>query len=93
MYAVFRRYENAKVLTEEMLQRQDEIRTLLRAVRGFSAYYAIRSGDVLVAVTVCENQAGTQETTRLAAEWVRQNLPAAAGAPPAVTEGEVIFSA
>ena len=41
-------------------------------------------------------QAEVQEllraSVRVAADWVRRRVPNAVGAPPQVTEGEVIFS-
>jgi len=39
-------------------------------------------------VTVCETQAGTQESTRRASDWVKQNLTGASIAAPQITEGE-----
>ena len=52
------------------------------------AYYALRAGDGNVTVTVCEDRAGTRESTRRAAAWVKDNLPAPGG-PPEVVEGDV----
>lgn len=49
---------------------------------GFVADYAVRSGGGGVTITICEDQAGTRESTRRAAEWVRANVTAAAGSPP-----------
>ena len=56
-------------------------------VPGFVAYYATRAG-ALTSVTVCETQAGTQESTRRASDWVKQNLTGASIAAPQITEGE-----
>ena len=36
--------------------------------------------------------AGTAESSRRAAEWVRQNVPNAASSPPEITEGEVLYN-
>jgi hypothetical protein len=47
-----------------------------------------KCGDAVNTVTVCDSQAGTQESTRRAAEWVKQSLSGAAMAAPEVTEGE-----
>ncbi len=88
MHVVIRRWTNAAALADAMQQRAQEVTDLLRGVPGFVAYYAVRSGDELATVTVCEDQAGTQESSRRAAEWVRQNAPGAA-VTPEVIEGEV----
>jgi hypothetical protein len=55
------------------------------------AYYAIRAGDELATVTVCENQAGTQESSRRAAEWVSQNITGGSVGAPEITEGEAFI--
>jgi glycine/D-amino acid oxidase-like deaminating enzyme len=55
------------------------------------AYYAIRAGDELATVTVCDDQTGTQESSRRAAEWVRQNLTGTTVAAPEITEGEAFI--
>jgi hypothetical protein len=39
-------------------------------------------------ITVCEDKAGTDESVRVAAGWVRENLPAGAVSAPEITEGE-----
>ena len=89
MYAVVRRYSGAAALADAMARDRQGIEELLRGVPGFVAYYAVRAGDELATVTVCDDQAGTQESSRRAAEWVRQNLPGGAAAAPEVVEGEV----
>jgi hypothetical protein len=92
MYAVVRNYRNAKPLFDELAKRQPEIESLLRGVNGFSAYYLVRTSDGGATITICRDQTGTKESTRLAAEWIRQNVSSVAGSPPEITEGEVLFS-
>ncbi len=59
MYVVFRRYVDADVVTD-----------LLRAVRGFVSHcLRLRRRREPAAATVCDIQAGTQESNRRAAEW------------------------
>jgi hypothetical protein len=41
-------------------------------------------------VTVCEDKTGTDESSRRAAEWVKENVSAAAN-PPAITEGNTVL--
>ena len=92
MHAVVRRYGGAAALIDAMAQRSGEVEQVLRGVPGFVAYYAVRAGDELATVTVCDDAAGTRESTRRAAEWVRQNLAGAAPGAPSVTEGEAFIS-
>ena len=41
-------------------------------------------------VTVCEDKAGTDESSRRAAEWVKENVSATAD-PPAISEGDTVL--
>ena len=92
MHGVVRRYRGSAGLGEALAQRSGEVEALLRGVPGFVAYYATRAGDALATVTICADQAGTQESSRRAAEWVRANLPDAGIGAPEITEGEVFLS-
>ena len=91
MYAVLRRYTNAAKLVEAMERRSQGVEEILSSVPGFVAYHAIRSGDSLVTVSVCRDRSGTDETTRRAAQWVRENVPTGAPSAPEITDGEVFI--
>jgi hypothetical protein len=43
-----------------------------------------------VTVTVCEDKAGSDESSRRAAEWVTENISATAN-PPVMTEGDTVL--
>jgi len=88
MYLVVRTWTNAGTLADAMQQRTQEVTELIRGVPGFRAYYATRNGDTVTTVTVCDSREGTQESTKRAGEWVKQNLTGAAFGAPTVTEGE-----
>ncbi len=93
MYAVLRRYRDGGQLADMLVQRRQDVEQLLSSVPGFRAYYALRANDGTVAtITVCDDQAGTTESTRRAAEWVRQNMSGASISPPEVTEGETFLN-
>ena len=64
---------------------------------GMGVFYladreAVRSGDGGLTVTVCEDKAGTDESSRRAAEFVRKNLGVTSN-PPTITVGstELVF--
>jgi hypothetical protein len=42
-----------------------------------------------ITVTVCQDKAGTDESSRRAAEWVKENISASAN-PPVITEGGTV---
>ncbi|MBA2277723.1 MAG: hypothetical protein H0W06_08140 [Chloroflexia bacterium] len=92
MYAVVRQYARAEDLADAMERQSDEVEALVTGVSGFVAYYAVRAGDSLTSITVCQDRAGTLDSTRRAAEWVRLNSLATAGMTLDVTDGEVILS-
>jgi hypothetical protein len=74
-----------------MQRRSADVEELLRGVHGFQAYYAVRAGDALTTVTVCQDQAGTEESTRRAADWVKRNVTGATIGAPQVAQGEVFI--
>src|SRR5919204_2506669 len=71
-------------------QREEDVKALISGVPGFISYAAVRTGDGGVTVTVCEDKAGTDESSRRAAEWVKENVSATAN-PPAITEGDTVL--
>jgi restriction endonuclease Mrr len=92
MYAVVRTYsgQGASELFELLEQREEDVKALITGVPGFVTYAVVRSGDGGVTVTVCEDKAGTDESSRRAAEWVKENVSATAD-PPAITEGDTVL--
>ena len=90
MYAVVRHYKGNSQLMDELAQRTDEVKRLIQGVPGFVTYALVRTADGGFSVSIYEDQAGTAESTRQAADWIRQNAPQAAGSPPEVIEGETI---
>ena len=92
MHAVIRHYKGNSQLFDELERRTDEVEALIRGVAGFVSYYLVRTEDGGgFSVSVFEDKTGTDESTRVAADWVRQNVAQAAGSPPQVIEGRVVF--
>jgi hypothetical protein len=92
MYAVVRTYsgQGTSELFDLLGQREEDVKTLISGVPGFVNYVAVRTGEGGVTVTVCEDKAGTDESSRRAAEWVKDNLSATAD-PPTITEGDTVL--
>ena len=89
MFASIRKYNGAPLLVEELVKKQDDIKSVLRPVQGFHAYYLLKTNDGAISMTVCENQAGVDESNRVAATWLKDKLPTFATRPPEITTGEV----
>jgi hypothetical protein len=92
MHAVVRRYTGVSSLIDEMEHRYGEVEQLLSGIPGFNAYYAVRDGDALTTITVCDDSAGTTQSTGLAAQWVQENLPNLTASAPDVLEGDVFLT-
>jgi hypothetical protein len=92
MHAVIRTYsgQGASDLFDLLGQREDEVKELISGVPGFVSYAALRSGDGGATVTVCQDKDGTDESSRRAADWVKENLGATA-ASPEITEGDTVL--
>ena len=93
MHATMRYYHGNAGLADQLAARGDEVRALLRAVSGFQAYYLVRLDDATVSITVCDDEAGTEESTQVAAGWLRENMPDLAPSPPMVSAGTVTLNA
>ncbi len=63
---------------------------IIKDASGFQAYYALDAGmGRLATVSVFEDRAGAEESTRMAADWIRENMASLFPDPPEVLEGEV----
>ncbi|MDQ6738874.1 MAG: hypothetical protein M3021_00490, partial [Actinomycetota bacterium] len=88
MYVVVRSYseQGASALFDVMVQREEDVKALISGVPGFVSYAAFHSGGGGMTVTVCQDKAGTDESSRRAAEWVKENVSTTID-PPTITEG------
>src|SRR2546429_468880 len=94
MHATVRRYEGVdQGRTAELIKKVDE--TLLPSMSklpGFGGYYLIEAGNgVMSSVGFFDTSTQADESTRIAANWVRdEKLETALPNPPKITDGEVI---
>lgn len=88
MYVTVRRYKGAAKLIEAMTAKSDEVKNLISGVPGFVNYYATKDGDTVTTVSIYNDKAGCDESTRRAGVWVRENIPQGVGAPE-ISGGEV----
>ncbi len=92
MHVTIRSYAGATALADAMSAKAAEVEGIISAVPGFIAYHAVRDGDNMTSVTVCQDKTGTDESTRRAAAWVKENVTQAGGAAPRITEGDTFIS-
>jgi hypothetical protein len=95
MYIVVRDYRGeAQDVIPQVVQRQDSVKEAIRSIKGLVAYYLINTGNGgLASISVFEDQAGAEESIRVAANWVRENVAQWVPNPPSVIQGEVAFEA
>ena len=93
MHAVIRTFSGAgaKKLVDLLEGRKSEVESLIRPVKGFVSYSFVRTVDGGVSVTVCEDKAGTDESSRVAKEWIAKVASDLGVSPPTIVEGSVIL--
>ena len=92
MHVVIRTYsgQGGSELFDLAGRRTEDLKTMISGVPGFVSFAAFRTETGGVAVTVCQDKTGTDESSRRAAEWVKENLSTAVD-PPAITEGSTFL--
>ena len=92
MHAVVRNYSGsgAKELFELLEERKADVESIMRSVTGLVTYSMIRTDDGGVTVTVCQDKSGTDESIRVAREWIQENASDIGSSPPAVSEGSTL---
>jgi hypothetical protein len=93
-YLAIRQYQLAPSRTMKELAAVVEsgFLPILRDVPGFLEYFLVETGEAgedLVSISVFADQAGAEESTARAADWVQQNLTGFFTGPPTVTTGSV----
>jgi hypothetical protein len=64
---------------------------IISSAPGFVAYYLVDAGDDIGAtVSVFQDQAGAEESNRMAADWVKENIASLVASAPEITAGEVV---
>lgn len=94
MYAVARSYSGpgAHELFDVIEDRKSDVEKVLSTVNGLISYCNFRTSDGGVTVTVCEDKQGTDESTRVARDWIMENAPDIQAPPPMVSEGTVLVT-
>jgi hypothetical protein len=95
MFATIRRYESVdKSRTSELVKKVDEgLVPKLSELPGFGGYSLIDTGNgVISSVAFYETSAQADDSTKVAADWVRaEKLESLVPHPPKITTGEVVL--
>jgi hypothetical protein len=94
MHATVRRYEGVDTSrTDELTKKVNEnLIPKLSKLPGFDGYFLIEAGNgVMTSVSLFDTSAHADESTRVAASWMRdEKLESALPNSPTITVGEVI---
>ena len=91
MYAALRQYYIIPGTADEFMRRvRDGFVPIISKVPGFVAYYVLQSGnDTVISVSIFDSQAGAEESTRQAADWVQHNIASFIRGLPEIKTGVV----
>jgi hypothetical protein len=90
-----RRYSGrgAAELLDVLERNKDEVEQLMRAIKGFGSYTLVRTSDGGYSLSVFADRAGTEESVKVARDWVAKNAANTGVGAPTVTEGTTILHA
>jgi hypothetical protein len=91
MYASIRRYRTSLGVADEIARRVNQgFVPIISKALGFVAYYVVDAGnDIIASVSIFQDQAGAEESNRMAAGWVKENIASLISGSPEVTAGVV----
>ena len=92
MQVVIRNYSGtgAKELFEVLEKHKTEVESLIRSVNGLVSYTLGRTDDGGFSVTVCQDQAGIEESIQKASDFVAKNAAHTGARAPQVSSAIVI---
>jgi hypothetical protein len=92
MYTAIRIYTTSDAA--ELAKRvQEEFLPMMRDLPGFVGYYIVDAGDGRIAsITVCDDKAGVEESTRRASEWVQKRIASLITSGPVELTGDTTVS-
>lgn len=92
MQVVIREYsgKGAKELFDVLEKNKADVENLIRTVKGLVSYTLARSGDGGFSVTICQDQAGIDESIQKARDWIAKNAAQTGASAPRVSNATVI---
>ena len=92
MYVVVRKYAGAGAseLFDAIEEREADVKEVIGGTPGFISYAAFRDDNGGTTVTSCEDKAGVEESSKRAADWVKENVDTSVD-PPEIHEGSAFI--
>lgn len=91
MHASISRYKTRPNKAGELTNRiSDGLAPMISKASGFVAYYVVEGGnDVVTSISFFLDQAGAEESNRMAAVWEKENIASFFEGPPEISAGSV----
>ena len=93
MHATIRSYKGTELADALAPRATEVIDDVIADIPGFRAYYLVRTDDGnTITISIFDDEAGADESTRSATAWVAENLADLNIAPPDIKDGNVVFN-
>ena len=92
MYTTIRTYAGSPGLADALAARASEVEELISTIPGFQAYYLVRTAEGCATISVFDSASGADESSRRAAEWLRENAGEITSPPPTIWAGDVLVN-
>jgi hypothetical protein len=91
MYATIRTYADAPELADQLKARGDEVDELISSVPGFRGYFIVKTDGGCATISLFDDAAGAEESTRRAKQWLADNAGQISSPPMVVWQGDVLM--
>lgn len=92
MHVTVRNYAGSSEMVDVLVENGDAVRRLISEIDGFRAYYLVRTDDGALSISVFDDAAGGEESSRSAAKWVGENASDVQSSPPQISAGEAVLA-
>jgi heme-degrading monooxygenase HmoA len=93
VYVTLRSYAGNQDLVDALVENESSVKDLISEIDGFKAYYLVRTAEgEALSVSVYQDKAGGEASSRAAAGWIGENLPDLSVSAPQVKEGEAVIA-
>ncbi len=91
MHAMVRAYsgKGATELYDLLMNRQDEVKQEMGRVSGLVSYDLAQTDEGCVAMIVCRDKLGCDQSMSIAKDWLAENAKHLGLTPPRIIEGEI----
>lgn len=93
MKTVIRRYsgKGALELISLLHQQKTDTKSMIGSIPGLISYTVVRTSEGGFTVTLCEDEAGIEESNLRAHDWITRHASHLGTNPPEITHGSVVL--